>query len=96
MARYWVVAEHIGPAFIGSDLAPADYAALDARWIDRQLASRACLRRADSLTGATLSAARAATTPGSLSLISAPAPTMFANIVCAATIRISNTTPSAI
>jgi len=40
------------PKLIGSDLTPADYAALEARWIDRGLAERAQLRRADSLTGA--------------------------------------------
>ena len=37
---------------LGSDLTPADYAALEARWIDRRLAERAHLRRADWLTGA--------------------------------------------
>jgi len=36
---------------IGSDLTAADYSALEARWIDRGLADRAGLRRADSLTG---------------------------------------------
>lgn len=36
---------------IGSDLTPADYANSEARWIDRELASRARLRRANSLTG---------------------------------------------
>jgi len=36
---------------IGSDLAAADYSALEARWIDRALADRAGLRRVDSLTG---------------------------------------------
>jgi hypothetical protein len=40
------------PKLIGSDPTPADYAALEARWIDRGLAERAQLRRADSLTGA--------------------------------------------
>ena len=51
MACYWVVAEHIASTLIGSDLTPADHANLDARWIDRELANRARLRRADSLTG---------------------------------------------
>jgi hypothetical protein len=36
---------------IGSDLTPGDYAALEARWIDRELADRARLRRVDSLSG---------------------------------------------
>lgn len=36
---------------IGSDLTPADYSALEARWIDRAVADRAGLRRVDSLTG---------------------------------------------
>jgi predicted P-loop ATPase len=36
---------------IGSDLTPSDYAALESRWIDRELADRAGLRRVDSLTG---------------------------------------------
>jgi hypothetical protein len=36
---------------IGSDLTTADYAALEARWIDGALADRAGLRRVDSLTG---------------------------------------------
>ena len=42
---------HIASMLIGSDLTPADHADLGARWIDRELASRARLRRADSLTG---------------------------------------------
>ena len=49
--RLLVGPEHVGSALIGSDLTTADYAALEARWIDRELASRARLRRADSLTG---------------------------------------------
>jgi len=36
---------------VGSDLTAADYSALDARWIDRDLADRAHLRRVDSMTG---------------------------------------------
>jgi len=36
---------------VGSDLTVADYTALEARWIDRQLADYAALRRVDSLTG---------------------------------------------
>ena len=47
-----VCPEHIGTPLIGCDLTTTDYAALEARWIDRELASRARLRRADSLTGA--------------------------------------------
>ena len=49
--------EHLGPNrtatpnFIGSDLTSADYAALEARWIDRELADSSGLRRVDSLTG---------------------------------------------
>jgi hypothetical protein len=43
--------QHIASALIGSDLTPPDHANLDARWIDRELASRARLRRADSMTG---------------------------------------------
>jgi hypothetical protein len=39
------------PGPIGSDLTPSDYAVLEARWIDRDLADRAGLRRVDSLTG---------------------------------------------
>jgi hypothetical protein len=35
----------------GEGLTPADYATLEARWIDRELADRAGLRRVDSLTG---------------------------------------------
>jgi hypothetical protein len=38
--------------FVGSDLTAADYAALEARWIDRGLADLAGIRRVDSLTGA--------------------------------------------
>ena len=38
----------------GSDLAPSDFAALEARWIDRDLALAAQLRRVDSPTGAEL------------------------------------------
>ena len=44
-------AEHTQSTLIGSALTSADYAALEARWIDRELANRARLRRADSLTG---------------------------------------------
>ena len=36
---------------VGSDLTPADYSALEARWIDRGMANRAGLRRVDSRTG---------------------------------------------
>jgi hypothetical protein len=43
--------EHVGSALIGSDLTIADYSALEARWINRESADRARLRRADSLTG---------------------------------------------
>jgi hypothetical protein len=39
------------PNLIGSDLSPADYSALATRWIDRDLADAAGLRRVDSLTG---------------------------------------------
>ena len=39
------------PKLIGGDLTPADYAALEARWIDRSLADCAGLRRVDSMTG---------------------------------------------
>ena len=38
----------------GSDLAPSDFAALEARWIDRDLALAARLRRVDSAMGAEL------------------------------------------
>lgn len=38
----------------GSDLAPSDFAALEARWIDRDLALAARVRRVDSPTGAEL------------------------------------------
>ena len=41
-----------GANLIGSDLTDADYAALESRWIDRGLATRAGLRRVDSITGA--------------------------------------------
>ena len=37
---------------MGSGLTDADYAALESRWVDRGLATRAQLRRVDSLTGA--------------------------------------------
>ena len=36
---------------VGSDLTASDYASLEARWIDRDSAERAGLRRVDSLTG---------------------------------------------
>jgi hypothetical protein len=39
------------PNLIGSDLTPADYAALETRWIDCDLADAVGLRRVDSLTG---------------------------------------------
>ena len=41
-----------GSHSIGHDLTPADIGALEMRWIDRDLARRAGLRRVDSLTGA--------------------------------------------
>jgi hypothetical protein len=43
--------EQIRISPIGSDLTAADFAALEARWIDPELARRARLRRVDSLTG---------------------------------------------
>jgi uncharacterized protein DUF3854 len=49
--RLLVGPEPVGSALIGSDLTTADYAALESRWIDRESANRARLRRADSLTG---------------------------------------------
>jgi len=39
------------PNLVGTDLTAADYAALEARWIDRDLADGAHLRRVDSMTG---------------------------------------------
>lgn len=44
----------IEPASVGSELTPSDFAALEARWIDRDLALAARFRRVDSLTGADL------------------------------------------
>jgi predicted P-loop ATPase len=44
----------IGPASVGSELVDSDFAALEARWINRELALAARLRRVDSLTGAEL------------------------------------------
>jgi predicted P-loop ATPase len=44
----------IGPASVGSELTPSDFAALEARWIDREIALAARLRRVDWLTGAEL------------------------------------------
>ena len=49
--RPLVGSEHVESGLIGSDLTTADYAALEERWIDRELANRAGLRRADSMTG---------------------------------------------
>lgn len=43
--------QYSGSSSIGRDLTPADLTALEARWIDPELARRARLRRADSLTG---------------------------------------------
>ena len=43
--------EALGPRSFGSDLTPADHDALEARWIDQEFATRAQLRRVDSLTG---------------------------------------------
>src|SRR5262249_44857490 len=87
--------EHVGSTLIGSDLTPSDHSNLDARWIDRGLASRAPLAGQILLPEATWSAERSVITPASLSLISTLAPTKFASTVGAATIRISNTTPPA-
>ena len=57
-ADSFVQPEHISgsaplllPNLVGSDLTAADYSALDARWIDRDLADGAHLRRVDSMTG---------------------------------------------
>ena len=93
--RLLVGPEHVGSPLIGSDLTTADYSALEARWIDRESADRARLRRADSLTGGKVVGRRGVTTPASLSLTSTLAPIKFASTVCAATTRISSTTPSA-
>src|SRR6266498_226978 len=49
--RLLVGPEHVGSTLIGSDLTPSDHADLEARWIDRELACRARLRRADSMIG---------------------------------------------
>src|SRR5260370_27103093 len=43
--------EYVGSRRVGSDLTPADHAALESRWIDPEMARRAGLRRVDSLTG---------------------------------------------
>ena len=43
--------EYVGSSRVGSDLTPADHAALESRWIDPETARRAGLRRVDSLTG---------------------------------------------
>ena len=51
---------------VGSDLTASDYAALDARWIDRSLADRARLCRVDSLTGAQVVGRRAGNCSGIL------------------------------
>jgi len=40
------------PQVVGSKLTESDYASLAARWIDRNLADLAQLRRVDSITGA--------------------------------------------
>jgi predicted P-loop ATPase len=51
---------------VGSDLTEADFAALEARWIDRALADHARLRRVDSLTGAQVVGRRAGNYAGIL------------------------------
>jgi predicted P-loop ATPase len=51
---------------VGSDLTEADYAILEARWVDRALADRAQLRRVDSLTGAQVIGRRAGNYAGIL------------------------------
>jgi hypothetical protein len=43
--------EYVSSSRVGSDLSPADLAALESRWIDPEMARRAGLRRVDSLTG---------------------------------------------
>jgi len=43
--------EYVRSSHVGSDLTPADCAALESRWIDLETAWRAGLRRVDSLTG---------------------------------------------
>jgi hypothetical protein len=43
---------HRSDRLAGSELAPPDFVALEARWIDRELATAARLRRVDSFTGA--------------------------------------------
>jgi predicted P-loop ATPase len=42
---------HASGTLAGSELSASDFAAFEARWIDRELAVRARLRRVDSLTG---------------------------------------------
>jgi hypothetical protein len=42
------------PQLVGSNLTEPDFASLEARWIDRQVAQRALLRRVDSVNGAEL------------------------------------------
>ena len=42
------------PNLIGAELSATDFAALESRWVERQLAESAFLRRVDSWTGAQL------------------------------------------
>jgi hypothetical protein len=80
-----------GPRLVGSDLIPADDAALEARWIDRESADRAQLRRADSLIGAEVVGRKNGNYAGILIPISTPLPPGFASIACVETSRIWNT-----
>ena len=81
---------------VGSDLTPSDYAALEARWIDRSLADHAGFRRVDSLTGGEIIGRKSGNYAGILIPISGQAPARFATTGCDATSPTSNTIRPAI
>jgi hypothetical protein len=84
------------PKLLGLDLTPADYAALEARWIDRGLAEYAQLRRADSLTGAEVIGRKSGNYAGILIPYFHPGSITCASTGCAATSQTWNMIPPAI
>ena len=96
-SRHSVFNNTVVRSSIGHDLTPADLGALDARWIDPELARRAGLRRVDSLTGGEIvGRKRRGLLRHSHSVFPPRLRPECAITACAAIIRIWNTIPPAI
>jgi hypothetical protein len=77
------------PNLVGANLAATDFAALESRWVDRQMAESAYLRRVDSWIGRSWLDGRAAITRALPSLTLLPVIGMSVNTDCDGIIPIS-------